>query len=304
MSSTGKGFRGKQTGGILFPYQDAPMACCADFIYPTRQFPAGLHLAPGGVLPLLYTPGRGFIRVVWNKARFLMQRFLHSSCPYFHLDRRCNFLCIECLPGLFLRTFIREIPKSPQPCFLPEVIDSSAIVLEPIIQFAVDVGLRHALSFRHGRILQFFVKSIFKMVIDYHLIAGLCFLFASIKRGVRFLPHLPVQAGMKLCYVIVELCKLQIAGRCRKPFYGGVALQVGASLIRIAAGVAVGFILHGSGHYHGLVLPVQILDSRSNLQLICCLLQIPALQDFLILRREKSIFRNQFLYTFSHRVPL
>ena len=179
------------------------MACCADFIYPTRQFPAGLHLAPGGVLPLLYTPGRGFIRVVWNKARFLMQRFLHSSCPYFHLDRRCNFLCIECLPGLFLRTFIREIPKSPQPCFLPEVIDSSAIVLEPIIQFAVDVGLRHALSFRHGRVLQFFVKSIFKMVIDYHLIAGLCFLFASIKRGVRFLPHLPVQAGMKLCYVIV-----------------------------------------------------------------------------------------------------
>ncbi len=68
------------------------MSRCADFIHASRQFSAGLHLTPGGVFPLLDTPGRFFIRVIRYEAWLILYGFLGICCTQLHLGRRGTVL--------------------------------------------------------------------------------------------------------------------------------------------------------------------------------------------------------------------
>ena len=77
---------------------------------------------------------------------------------------------------LFLCFFVRVLSENAEIPVLLQVIDSRAIVNKTVrFHRAVHIALRHTIRFFKRRILQFFIKTVFEVMIDYHLILGSAF---------------------------------------------------------------------------------------------------------------------------------
>ena len=69
-------------------------------------------------------------------------------------------------------SFIREVPINPQPSVLLKVIDTSAVIGKAILALhgAGHIFLRRLFRLRQRLVIQPFIKPIFKVMVDYHLI--------------------------------------------------------------------------------------------------------------------------------------